>query len=85
MSDPDPSKGSGPDIFMNLNLNIGSGPCVNPVRRVREPDRGQSTSSALALVPSGSLKATTSDEDKPGVYDMGGFTQLGGWAMMRGV
>ena len=43
MSDPDPSKGSGPAIFMNLNPNLGSGSCANPVRRVREPDRGQST------------------------------------------
>jgi len=42
MSDPDPSKGSGPVIFTNLNPNLGFGPCVNPVRRVREPDRGQS-------------------------------------------
>jgi hypothetical protein len=40
---PDPSKGPGLAICMNLNLNIGSGSGANPVHRVREPDRGQST------------------------------------------
>jgi hypothetical protein len=47
MLNPDPSKGSGPAICMNPDLNIGSGSCVNPVHGVREPDRGQSSDTVL--------------------------------------
>jgi hypothetical protein len=38
----DTSEGLGPAIYMNLNLNIGSSSCVNPVRHVRGPDHSQS-------------------------------------------
>ncbi len=37
---------------MNLNLNIGSGLCVNLVRHVRELDRGQSRPDVTALTSS---------------------------------
>jgi hypothetical protein len=55
---PDPSKGPGLAICMNLNLNIGSGSGANPVHRVREPDRGQSTCTCAPL-PSTRLPTLT--------------------------
>jgi hypothetical protein len=39
----DLNKGPVQSICMNLNPNIGSGACANPVRHVRGPDRGQSS------------------------------------------
>jgi hypothetical protein len=62
---PDPNKGPVQSICMNLNLNIGSGACANPVRHVHGPDRGQS--SQQAQVP----------QIQSGVREKGGSQQSG--------